>query len=85
VSPRVFIVLLLITVFAIWVGDTVAQDFAAPGLERTFAVLVVAAAIVAPCAWLFGKLGWIRRGNVEIGRKRAADDKPASQRDGGAA
>jgi hypothetical protein len=73
-SSRVFVLLLLVTAGAIWIGDVVADDFAAPGMERTFAVLVVAAAIVAPVAWLLERFGYIRRGNVELGRKRAAND-----------
>ena len=83
-TVRAFCVLLLVTVFAIWVGDTVAADFAAPGLERTFSVLVVAALIVAPAAWLLEKLGWIRKGAVDFAGRRSPTDAPRS-RDGGAA
>lgn len=88
-TVRAFIVLLIVTVFAIWVGDSVAQDFAAPGLERTFSVLVVAAAIVAPVAWLLEKLGWIR-GRLDLARRRAERQEQLRQqqqrqRDGGAA
>jgi len=78
-TVRAFVVLLLVTVFAIWVGDRVAADVTAPGLERTFSVLLVAAAIVAPVAWVLGRIGWIR-GRLELGRKRAAE-----RRDGGRA
>ena len=56
-SPRVFLALLVITAFAIWIGDVVAQEYAAPGMERTFAVLVIAVAIVGPVAWAFERLG----------------------------
>jgi hypothetical protein len=81
VSPRVFLFLLLVTVGAIWVGDTLAEGFSPPGLQRTFAVLVIAAAIVAPVAWLLERLGFIRKEKVELGRR-----KPATEpRDGGAA
>jgi hypothetical protein len=83
-TVRAFVVLLLVTVFAIWVGDSFAADFAAPGLERTFAVLVVAAFIVAPAAWLLEKLGWIRKGAVDLLGRRSPTDAP-KQRDGGAA
>ena len=68
-TVRAFIVLLIVTVFAIWIGDMFAVDFAAPGIERTFGVLVIAAAIVAPVAWLLGKIGWIK-GRFELGRKK---------------
>jgi hypothetical protein len=81
VSPRVFVLLLAVTAGAIWIGDTFASDFAAPGMQRTFAVLAIAAAIVAPVAWGLERFGYIRRGNVELGRKHAAD----RQRDGGQA
>jgi hypothetical protein len=84
VSPRVFLFLLLVTVGAIWVGDVVARQYAAPGMERTFAVLLVAAAIVAPVAWLLERLGHIRKGKVELGR-RGERTGSNGQRDGGAA
>ena len=83
-SPRVFLFLLLVTVGAIWVGDLVATEYAAPGLERTFAVLVVAAAIVAPVAWLLERFGYIRKEKVELGRRRDRNGSNG-QRDGGAA
>ena len=86
-TARAFIVLMFVTVLAIWIGDRVADDFAAPGLERTFSVFVIAAAIVGPVAWLLEKLGWIR-GRVELGRRREArrDAEAAGGRgDGGAA
>ena len=75
---RAFLVLMVVTMFAIGVGDHYAQGFAAPGMERTFAVLVIAALIVAPAAWLLGRVGWIK-GRFEVGRK------DPSQRDGGKA
>ena len=78
-SPRVFLFLLVVTVAAIWV---VAASYAAPGLERTLSVLVVAAAIVGPAAWLLGRLGYIRKGNVELGRRR---EPSPGRSDGGAA
>jgi hypothetical protein len=83
-TVRGFIVLLLVTVFAIALGDSFARTFAAPGLERTAAVLVVAAAIVAPAAWLLEKLGWIRPGAVDLAGRRSATDAPR-RRDGEAA
>jgi hypothetical protein len=75
---RAFLVLMVVTMFAIAVGDHFAQQFAAPGMERTFSVLAIAAPIVAPAAWLLGRLGWIK-GRFEVGRK----GQP--QRDGGEA
>ena len=91
-TVRAFIVLLLVTVVAIWFGDSIAQEYAAPGLERTVAVLMVAALIVAPAAWLLGKVGWISAGRVELGRRRAQQAQQAQQaqeqqrqRNGGAA
>ncbi len=83
-SPRVFLALLVITAFAIWIGDLVAQEYAAPGMERTFAVLVIAVAIVGPVAWAFERLGWIRKEKVELGRRRDGAGQKG-QRDGGAA
>ena len=68
-TVRAFIVLLVVTVIAIWVGDRYAVEFTAPGMERSFAVLVIAAAIVAPAAWLLGRIGWIK-GRFELGRKK---------------
>jgi len=59
-TVRAFVVLLGVTVLAIWLGDRIAQDFAAPGLERTFTVLVIAAALVAPAAWLLGRIEFSR-------------------------
>jgi hypothetical protein len=67
-TVRAFVVLLVVTVLAIWLGDRIAQDFAAPGLERTFTVLVIAAAVVAPAAWLLGRIGWINSGRIEFSR-----------------
>ncbi len=83
-SPRVFLFLLLVTAGAIWIGDLVAQQYAAPGMERTFGVLLVATAIVGPVAWLLERLGYIRKGKVELGRRRDAS-RSNDQRDGGAA
>ncbi|RPH43337.1 MAG: hypothetical protein EHM87_14040 [Burkholderiales bacterium] len=83
--PFAFFVLLLVTVVAIWFGDSFAEGFAAPGMERTFAVLVIAAVAIAPAVWVLDRLGMIRKGNVELRRKPAAPQPPASQRDGGAA
>jgi hypothetical protein len=83
--PFAFFVLLLVTVAAIWFGDSFAEGFAAPGMERTFAVLVIAAVAIVPVVWLLDRLGMIRKGNVELRRKPAAPQTPASQRDGGAA
>jgi hypothetical protein len=75
---RAFLVLMIVTMFAIAVGDHFAREFSAPGMERTFSVLVIAGLIVAPAAWLLGRLGWIK-GRFEIGGKNR------SQRDGGEA
>ena len=83
-SPRVFIFLLLVTAGAIWIGDVLARQYAAPGMERTFAVLLVAAAIVGPAAWLLERLGYIRKGRVELGRRRDPSGSNG-ERDGGAA
>jgi hypothetical protein len=83
VSPRVFVLLLFVTVGAIWVGDSVAQAYSPPGIQRTFSVLVIAAAIVAPVAWLLERLGYIRKEKVELGRRR--DGAAKRQGDGGAA
>jgi hypothetical protein len=84
-SPRVFVFLLLVTVAAIWIGDTVAAEYAAPGLERTFSVLVIAALIVAPVAWILERLGFIRRENFELGRRGKARKGADGERNGGAA
>ncbi len=99
-KPFAFFVLLAVTVAAIWFGDSFADDFAAPGLERTFAVLVIAAVAISPAVWVLDRLGLIRKGNVELRRKPAsaqtpasqtpasqvpASQMPSSQRDGGAA
>ena len=85
-TVRAFIVLLGVTVIAIAIGDHFAERYTAPGLERSFGVLTVAAAIVAPVAWLLGKIGWIS-GRYEPG-SRKSDDRPSSpasshQRNGG--
>jgi hypothetical protein len=69
VTVRAFIVLLIATVIAIWIGDGYAVAFTSPGIERSFAVLVIAAAIVAPVAWLLSRIGWIK-GRFELGRKK---------------
>lgn len=66
---RAFLVLFVVTVIAIAIGDHFAQGFSAPGFQRTFSVLVIAALIVGPVAWLLGRLGWIQ-GRLELGRKR---------------
>ena len=81
-SPRVFIFLMVVTFVGIWIGDVVAERFAAPGMERTFSVMVIAALVVAPTAWLLERLGYIRKENVELGRKRSPGK---GQGDGGAA
>jgi hypothetical protein len=75
---RAFLVLFVVTVFAIAVGDHFAQGFAPPGFQRTFSVLVIAALIVGPVAWLLGRIGWIQ-GRLELGRKHD------TQGDGGGA
>jgi len=69
VTVRAFIVLLIVTIVAIGIGDHFAHDFTNPGIERSFAVLVIAAIIVAPVAWLLGRIGWIS-GRFEIDRHR---------------
>jgi hypothetical protein len=89
-KPFAFFVLLAVTVAAIWFGDSFADDFAAPGMERTFAVLVIAALAITPAVWVLDRMGLIRKGNVELRRKPAAaqtpsSQVPSSQRDGGAA
>ena len=89
-KPFAFFVLLAVTVAAIWFGDSFAGEFAAPGMERTFAVLVIAAVAIVPAVWVLDRMGLIRKGNVELRRKPAAaqtpaSQVPASQRDGGAA
>ena len=56
-TVRAFIILLVVTVIAIWIGDRVASDFAAPGLERSASVLLIAAAIVLPVGWLLERIG----------------------------
>jgi uncharacterized membrane protein YfcA len=83
-TSRAFVVLMFVTVLGIWFGDRIADDFAAPGLERTFSVFVIAAAIVAPVAWGLERIGWIR-GRLELGRKRDTDTAPRGRDDGGAA
>jgi hypothetical protein len=77
-TVRAFILLMIVTILAIGVGDHFAERFTSPGIERTFAVFVIAGAIVAPVAWLLGRIGWIR-GRLELGRKNGP------QRDGGGA
>lgn len=77
-TVRAFILLMIVTVVAIAVGDHFAEGFTAPGMARTFAVFVIAGAIVAPVAWVLGRIGWIK-GRFELGRK----NRP--QRDGGEA
>jgi uncharacterized membrane protein YfcA len=67
-TVRAFIVLLVITIIGIALGDRIAKDFAAPGLERTFTVLVIATLIVAPCAWILGRMGWINSGRIDFSR-----------------
>ncbi len=89
-KPIAFFVLLAVTVVAIWFADSFAEGFAAPGMERTFAVLVLAAVALAPAVWVLDRLGLIRKGNAELRRKPAASQSSASQagasqRDGGAA
>jgi hypothetical protein len=86
-TVRAFVVLLLVTVAAIGVGDWVARDFTAPGLERSFAVMVVAAAIIAPVAWLLERAGWIRGGwdpaQAREERRRREGAAGQGQRSGG--
>ena len=82
-TSRAFIVLLILTMVGIYFGDRVADDFAAPGMERTFAVFVITGAIVLPAAWLLEKIGWIR-GGLDLSRKRT-DAARSAPRDGGAA
>lgn len=74
-TVRAFIVLLIVTVLAIALADRIARDFSAPGLERTFTVLVIAAACVAPVAWLLGRIGWIS-GRLELGARRKTPSQP---------
>lgn len=81
-KPIAFFVLLAVTVVAIWFGDSFAEGFAAPGMERTFVVLVIAAAAIAPAVWVLDRLALIRKGNVELRRTPAASQPGASQRDG---
>ena len=81
-TVRAFIILLVVTVIAIWIGDRIASDFAAPGLERSASVLLIAAAIVLPVGWLLERIGWIS-GRLEFGRRPAKAEN--EQRDGGAA
>lgn len=81
-TVRAFIVLLIVTVLAIFFADRIAQGFAAPGLERTFTVLVMAAAVVAPVAWLLGRIGWIT-GQLDLGNRRTPSGQ--SPRNGGQA
>jgi uncharacterized membrane protein YfcA len=68
-TVRAFIVLLIVTIIGITLGDHIAKEFSAPGLERTFTVLVIAALIVAPSAWILGRLGWINSGRIEFSRQ----------------
>ena len=85
-TVRAFIVLLVVTVIAIAIGDHFAERYTAPGLERSFGVLMIAAAIVAPIAWLLGKIGWIS-GRYEPGSRKSDDrgssDPSTPQRNGG--
>lgn len=68
-TVRAFIVLLIVTIIGITLGDHIAKEFAAPGLERTFTVLVIATLLVAPSAWILGRLGWINSGRIEFSRQ----------------
>lgn len=81
-TVRAFIVLLIVTLVAIFFADRVAQGFSAPGLERTFTVLVISAAVVAPVAWLLGRIGWIT-GRLDLGARRTSSGQ--SPRNGGQA
>jgi hypothetical protein len=57
-----FIFLLIAAVAGITVGAHFAESWAAPGLERTFAVALITAAIMFPAAKLAEWFGWIRGG-----------------------
>jgi len=65
-----FLLLLAAAVLGLTVGAHFAEGFAPPGLQRTFAVGLVTAAVLFPAARLGGWLGWIR-GGLNMG----ADDK----------
>jgi hypothetical protein len=57
-----FILLLVAAIVGLTVGAHFAESFAPAGIERTFAVAIITAAVLFPAARLAGWLGWIRGG-----------------------
>jgi hypothetical protein len=70
-----FILLLVAAIVGITLGAHVAEGFAAPGLERTFAVALITAAVLFPAAKLAGWLGWIR-GGLNMGNDTQGGERP---------
>jgi hypothetical protein len=72
-----FILLLVAAIVGITVGAHFAEGFTPPGLQRTFAVGVIAAAIVFPAAKFGEWCGWIR-GRLDLtgDGARGADGEP---------
>ncbi|ODT35555.1 MAG: hypothetical protein ABS55_08695 [Lautropia sp. SCN 70-15] len=55
-----FILLMLTTVVAIFIGATVAERYTDEGFGRTLMVGAIAAAIVFPVSWLAEKFGLVK-------------------------
>jgi hypothetical protein len=77
-----FILLMLATVAAIFIGAEIAEHYTDEGFGRTLMVGAIAAAIVYPISKLAEKIGWIK-GNFEPYKRPAAlDDESRESRAG---
>ena len=69
-----FILLMLVTVGAIFVGDVVATRYTDEGIGRTLLVAAIAAAIVYPAALVAVRFGLISKDKLDFSKLGAPRD-----------
>jgi hypothetical protein len=81
-TRNAFIVLMLATVGAIFLGATIAERYTDEGLGRTLMVGAIAAAVVIPLSLLLEKIGWIKGRFEPFKRPEPLDGGNAEPRGG---
>ena len=78
-----FILLMLVTVGAIFVGDVIATRYTEEGIGRTLLVAAIAAAIVYPAALMAVRFGLIRKDKLDFSKLGAPRDGEGRKDRGG--
>jgi hypothetical protein len=81
-TTKGFIFLLIVSIVTVMIAGTLAERWAAPGLERTAWVAVLSALVIFPAAKWAETRGWIK-GKLQLGKMKSefTSNKNSSRKD----